>query len=95
MLPTELIIPTAAAAVDWLRISVGMAQKVGRKAELTHAMVKNKSESGMERACATRPILRLDGQTDAEGRLTPIAVDQVRTFYAGTLRSRAVGATQQ
>src|SRR6266403_376665 len=44
-----------AAAVDWLRISVGIAQNVGRYAAAIHAMENSPTESGVERGCAIRP----------------------------------------
>src|ERR1700731_4418519 len=49
MLPRALIIPTAAAAADVLRISVGIAQNVGRYAAAMHAILKNTTESPIER----------------------------------------------
>jgi len=49
MLPRALIIPTAAAAADRLRISVGIAQNVGRYAAERQAIVKNTTESVIER----------------------------------------------
>src|SRR5579864_261184 len=48
-LPTALIMLTSAAAAIWPRISVGIAQKVGRYEKPVAAVVNNNSESGIDR----------------------------------------------
>ena len=35
-----------------------------------------------------RPVLRLDGRTTVDGRLTPAAVEDVRAFYRTNLKDR-------
>jgi pimeloyl-ACP methyl ester carboxylesterase len=41
----------------------------------------------LEQATASRPVLRIDGQTDIEGQLNPAAVDQAREFLTAALRA--------
>src|SRR5579864_949793 len=55
MLPTALIIPTADAAVDSLRISVGIAQKLTRNAAVARVTrLNNTTVSGVELGRVTR-----------------------------------------
>src|ERR1700719_957679 len=54
-LAKEFTMPTAAAAADSLRISVGIAQKDARNAWMTHSLAKSVTNIGVEDGRVSRP----------------------------------------